>query len=65
VRLHGENLRYCHPWRKWLVWTGTHWEIDDTGSVERWAKATVREIYNEAAAEPQDGAAASASKNML
>jgi putative DNA primase/helicase len=54
VRLHGENLRYCHPWRKWLVWTGTHWEIDDTGSVERWAKATVREIYNEAAAEPQD-----------
>ena len=30
VRLHGENLRYCHPWRKWLVWTGTHWEIDDT-----------------------------------
>ena len=54
VRLHGKNLRYCYPWGKWLVWTGTHWEIDDTGTVEKWAKETVREIYNEAAAEPQD-----------
>jgi putative DNA primase/helicase len=54
VRLHGKNLRYCYPWGKWLVWTGTHWEIDDTGTVGKWAKETVREIYNEAAAEPQD-----------
>jgi putative DNA primase/helicase len=47
---HGENLRYCHPWRTWLVWTGKRWAKDDTGWVHRLAKQTVRRIYREAAA---------------
>ena len=54
VRLYSGDLRYCHPWKKWLIWTGTHWAIDDTGAIKRWAKNTVRQIYAEAAAEPDD-----------
>jgi len=45
---HGEGVRYCYPWRKWLVWTGAHWERDDAGRVHRLAKETVRAIYREA-----------------
>lgn len=37
---HGRDLRYCHPWNKWLVWTGRRWKVDDTGEVER--RATIR-----------------------
>ena len=48
IQRHGEDLRYCQQ-LGWLVWEGKHWLCDETGEVERRAKATVREIYNEAA----------------
>jgi len=48
VARHGRDLRYCHAFGKWLVWSGTHWEADATGAVERMAKETVRAVYHEA-----------------
>jgi len=50
VARHGDDLRYCHPWGKWLVWDGRRWKIDDTAEVDRRAKETVRSVYAEAAA---------------
>ena len=41
VRLHGQDLRYCHPWGKWLRWHGTHWQEDQTGALMRDAKTTI------------------------
>lgn len=49
VARHGKDIRYCHEWNKWLIWTGTHWQIDLTGEVERRAKETIRAIYSEVA----------------
>lgn len=46
---HGRDLRYCAPWKRWLVWDGRRWALDHTGEVERRAKETVRSIYAEAA----------------
>jgi putative DNA primase/helicase len=51
---HGERIRYCGPWKKWLVWDGKRWTLDDTGEVERMMKATARGIYAEAADEDDD-----------
>jgi P4 family phage/plasmid primase-like protien len=48
VARHGKGVRYCYPWRKWLVWTGARWERDDAGRVHCLAKETVRGIYREA-----------------
>lgn len=48
VAAHGHDLRYCHPWKKWLVWDGQRWREDDTGKVMRRAKETVRGMYGEA-----------------
>jgi putative DNA primase/helicase len=45
---HGENVRYCYLWGKWLVWNGARWERDDAGRVHRLAKKTVRSMYGEA-----------------
>jgi putative DNA primase/helicase len=44
---HGSDLRYCHPWKKWLAWDGQRWAVDDTAEVMRRAKATVRAMYDE------------------
>ena len=48
VKLHGEKVRYCYPWKKWLVWDGKRWKIDNTGTVERLAKNVADERWQEA-----------------
>lgn len=43
--LHGENVRYCHTRRKWLIWDGARWAIDATAHVNRLALETARRRY--------------------
>lgn len=50
VRLHGDELRFCHAWGKWLIWDKQRWRTDDTGRVYRFAKNAVKTIYAEARA---------------
>lgn len=45
--LHGSKIRRVENWRKYLVWTGMHWEIDGTCQVERWAKDVPQAIIEE------------------
>ncbi|MDA1196203.1 MAG: phage/plasmid primase, P4 family, partial [Planctomycetota bacterium] len=56
VAHHGRDLRYLPALRQWLVWDGTRWRPDETGEIVRRAKDTVRRIYEEAGAEPDDDA---------
>ena len=41
VQGHRHEMRYCTPWKSWLVWTGTHWQRDTIGLVLRWQRQTV------------------------
>lgn len=52
VHYHGRNLRYVATWKAWLVWNGKRWERDTSGQAIRWAKDTVRQIFHEAAGQP-------------
>ena len=54
VNTHGRDMHYCYTWRKWLVWDGARWQVDESGAAERRAKDVVRSIYAEAAAEPEE-----------
>lgn len=45
----GENVRYDHAAKKWLVWTGTHWEPDADKEISRMAKETSRSLFQAAA----------------
>jgi putative DNA primase/helicase len=51
VQRYGEDLRYCHQNNRWHVWTGRNWAEDDTATVQRRAKATIRTLYESAARE--------------
>jgi len=48
VTLHGADIRYCHPWNKFLVWDSRRYRLDDTAEVIRRAKLTIRGLYGEA-----------------
>ena len=50
VRRHGADIRYVHAWRKWVVWDGAKWRIDDSGEIERRAKETVEVMHAKAQA---------------
>jgi putative DNA primase/helicase len=54
VHHHGRDIRFVSRWGSWLVWDGRRWRLDDTGEVQRRAKATVRAIYAEAAREADE-----------
>jgi putative DNA primase/helicase len=53
VHYHGRNLRYVAAWRAWLAWAGSRWRRDDDQAV-RDAKNTARQIFHEAADEPNE-----------
>lgn len=42
---HGAIVRYCHPWKKWLIWDGMRWRIDNTGRVMALAKRTILGLF--------------------
>jgi putative DNA primase/helicase len=44
VLLHGTDLHFCHPWKRWLVWDGQRWQVDATAEVMRHAKATLSSL---------------------
>lgn len=47
ISQHGDHLRFCGPWGKWLVWDGTRWKPDDTYEILRRAKAVARKLWEE------------------
>jgi len=49
---YGRDLRYCPTWGQWLIWDGRRWAEDQLGRVELLAMDTIRNIYQEAADEP-------------
>ena len=48
VKRHGKNVRFIPEWRKWIIWDGNRWEVDNDGAVVRLAKETVWAMYGEA-----------------
>jgi len=44
----GDDILYCYTWKKWLIWSETHWAKDVTGEIERKAESTVKTILTEA-----------------
>ena len=46
---YGHEIRYCHPWRKWLIWDGMRWRRDDSGDIMRRAKDVADHLWNDAA----------------
>jgi putative DNA primase/helicase len=51
---HHNAVRYVHTWKRWLLWTGTHWRQDDTGAVQGLVQETLEAMWAEARALNED-----------
>jgi P4 family phage/plasmid primase-like protien len=47
AKRHGNDLRHCHPWKKWLIWDGSRWSTDEVGAITAKAKDTVLAILKD------------------
>jgi len=54
VELYGKDFRYCCPVKKFLIWNGNRWNFDVTMKIARYAKQTIRNMYQVAAEESND-----------
>ena len=48
VEMHGDKVRYCHPWKKWLVWDSQRWKPEDDGATIRLAKSVADAVWKDA-----------------
>jgi putative DNA primase/helicase len=53
VKAYGDMVRYCHTWKKWLIFDGKRWKSDEGGEIDRMARKVARSIRREAA-DPTD-----------
>jgi len=44
TKRHGDDLRYCALWGKWLYWDGARWEIDETKKIFDFVRKIIREV---------------------
>ncbi|MEN6582997.1 MAG: phage/plasmid primase, P4 family, partial [Armatimonadota bacterium] len=43
---YGDNLRFNVDSKTWLHWTGTKWQSDNTGEIERVTREAIRSLYD-------------------
>jgi putative DNA primase/helicase len=48
IKAHGRDLHYIYRWKKWLVWDGTRWILDEGNLIESRAKQVITQLYAEA-----------------
>jgi len=44
---HGKDIRYNFLWKKWIVWNGCNWEMDDGYLIHDRGLKMIRGIYEE------------------
>lgn len=45
IKAHGNNIKFCALWNKWLIWDGKRWKKDDSRKIQKLAKKTVLDFY--------------------
>jgi putative DNA primase/helicase len=48
VKQFGHDIRWLPHTKKWMIWNGQYWEINEDGAIERFAIATATFMYEEA-----------------
>lgn len=51
ISIHGENIRYCYPWKNWYVWDKRHWLKVQNGEIARRASDVSRFLLEKASKE--------------
>lgn len=56
IALHGQDLRYCHGFRKWLAWDGRRWAIDESDLARKMSQEVMLGFARQAVASGNEAA---------
>ncbi|WP_168203294.1 DNA primase family protein [Oceanispirochaeta crateris] len=45
----GEDIRYCAPWKMWMIWNVRHWKVDDRNAIFEMGKLSIEAMMDKAA----------------
>jgi len=48
IAMHGRDVRFCHPMRRWLIWDGKRWLISESGQAYKLSKETMATFLTQA-----------------
>ena len=48
IALYGDRMRYCHAFKKWLIWDGRRWAVDESGAARLLATEAMLAYLGEA-----------------
>jgi len=65
IAMYGSELRFCHAFKKWLVWDGRRWAIDTTDQARRLAKHAMLETLRQTVQKGLGQAAESFARHSL
>ncbi|WP_437202004.1 phage/plasmid primase, P4 family [Planctomicrobium sp. SH664] len=54
--LHGDRVKFCQTWNRWIAWDGCRWAPDESGAVYRLAKTVADSIWSEVRSKGDDSA---------
>jgi len=54
IEVHGEDLRYCSPMRKWFIWDTRRWQIDEVDKIRKLTQGVMLEFAKQAVAAAND-----------
>jgi putative DNA primase/helicase len=54
IAVHGQNLLYCHGFRKWLAWDGRRWAVDESDLARKMSQEAMLEFARQAVASGND-----------
>lgn len=47
IVMYGDSIRYCHAFKKWLIWDGQRWLIDTSEQIRRLATLTMKDFWHQ------------------
>lgn len=51
---HFNAIRFVHTWKRWFLWSGRHWQQDETGAIQGLVRNTIEGMWTEAAQLTED-----------
>ena len=45
VKVNHRNVRYCNLLKRWFIWDGYRWKVDNKNEIIKIGKSTIRKLY--------------------
>ncbi|MDA3956961.1 phage/plasmid primase, P4 family [Oceanispirochaeta sp.] len=42
---YGEKIKFCAPWKKWLIWDGKRWAVDELGEIYELGRNSIEALF--------------------